>query len=134
MHENRHKKLGWFLIIMCKDHTLSRNHPILCFWLRREGQAKFLCSSLTFTTQEANNACSPWTPCHVYLKSKMLCIHRFSASSSSPRLFGNIEEFRAKSYFTDQKQLIQFSYLLLEKEIFLVASFSEQVAAKGNSL
>ena len=37
--------LGWFLLIMCKEHTLrrstnllrSRNHPTLCLWLRREG-------------------------------------------------------------------------------------------------
>ena len=35
--------LGWFLLIMCKEDTLikstnlfSKNHPILCFWLRRE--------------------------------------------------------------------------------------------------
>ena len=34
--------LEWFLLIMCKDHTLSRytnlsrNHPIVSFWLRRE--------------------------------------------------------------------------------------------------
>ena len=37
--------LEWFLLIMCKEHTrsrsrnfLSRNHPKLSFWLRREGQ------------------------------------------------------------------------------------------------
>ena len=30
-------------------------------------------------------------------------------------------------------KLIQFSYLLLQKEIFLVYSFSEQITAKGNS-
>ena len=37
--------LEWFLLIMCKEHTLSRstnllsrNHSILSFWLRREGQ------------------------------------------------------------------------------------------------
>ena len=35
--------LGWFLLIMCKEDTLikstnlfSKNHPTLCFWLRRE--------------------------------------------------------------------------------------------------
>ena len=31
-------------------------------------------------------------------------------------------------------QLLQFSYLLLQKDIFLAYSFSEQVAAKENSL
>ena len=37
--------LKWFLLIMCKEHTLrrsknplSRSHPALCFWLRREGR------------------------------------------------------------------------------------------------
>ena len=43
------KVLEWFLLIMCKEHTLSvstnlrRNHPTLCFWLRREDrQVKFI--------------------------------------------------------------------------------------------
>ena len=34
--------LGWFLLIMCKDHALTRStnlinwsHPTLCFWLKR---------------------------------------------------------------------------------------------------
>ena len=31
-------------------------------------------------------------------------------------------------------QLIQLIYFLLQKEIYLVYSFSEQAAAKGNSL
>ena len=37
--------LEWFVLIMCKEHTLSRsanhlsrNHPALRFWLRREGR------------------------------------------------------------------------------------------------
>ena len=36
--------LEWFLLIMCKERTLSRtinfassNHPLLCFCLRRKG-------------------------------------------------------------------------------------------------
>ena len=39
--------LEWFLLIMCKEHTLSRstklinrNHPTLCFCLRRQSQKK----------------------------------------------------------------------------------------------
>ena len=39
---------------------------------------------------------------YVCLKSKMLCICRFS-SSSSLRLFRNIGEFGAKKYFTDNQ-------------------------------
>ena len=37
--------LEWFLLKICKEHTLkrstyrfSRNHPTLCFWLRKEGR------------------------------------------------------------------------------------------------
>ena len=37
----------------------------------------------------------------VCLKSKPLCICRFSPSSSSPRLLRNIGEFGAKKYFTN---------------------------------
>ena len=43
---------------------------------------------------------------------------------------GNLEK---KNILQIIEQLIQFSYLLLLKEMFLVHSFSEQVAAKGNS-
>ena len=57
-----------------------------------------------------------------------------SPSCSSPQLFRNFGEFRAKVYFIDHRTaLIQSSYLLLQKESCQVYSVSEQVAAKGNS-
>ena len=49
--------LEWFLLIICKEHTLRRsvnflsgNHLILCFWLRREGQ-EYLTLWLEITVQ-----------------------------------------------------------------------------------
>ena len=36
-------------------------------------------------------------------------------------------------FSTTSEQLMQFSYLLLLKQIFLVYSFSEEVTVKGNS-
>ena len=116
--------MRWFLLIICKDLTLnvptnllSRNYPTLCFLLTTGGQANFLCSSLTFTTQQVN-ACSSGKPCYVCLKSKMLCIHLFSPSSSSPWLLGNIGEFRAKSYFTDHQTANTIQLFVVKKRYF----------------
>ena len=50
-----------------------------------------------------------------------------------PGLIVAFGEFEANYMLQTTKQSIQFRYLLLWKEIFLVYSFSEQVAAKGNS-
>ena len=69
---------------------------------------------------------------YVCLKSKMLCIRRFStSSSSSPRLLG-ISGNSEKNILQNIKKLIQFNYFLLQKDIFLVYSLFEQVATKGN--
>ena len=65
-------------------------------------------------------------------KTPFICL-RFPSSSSSPRLFQNIGEFGAKKNLQTIEQLLQFSYLLLLKEIVLICSFSKQVATKGNS-
>ena len=51
-------------------------------------------------------------------------LHDFSG------IFANSEP---KNISQTIEQLIQFSYFLLQKEVFLVYSFSEHVAAKGNS-
>ena len=54
---------------------------------------------------------------------KILCLN-FSGIS------GNLEQ---KNILQTTEQLIQFSHLLLQKEIFLMYSFCEQVEAKENS-
>ena len=50
-----------------------------------------------------------------------------------PGLIVAFGEFEANYMLQTTKQSMQFRYLLLWKEIFLVYSFSEKVAAKGNS-
>ena len=47
------KVLEWFVPIICKEHILTRstnllnrNHPTLCFWLRREGWQKLILNHL----------------------------------------------------------------------------------------
>ena len=68
---------------------------------------------------------------YVCLKSKTL---RNCLSSSFVHSFSEITRgFGAKNSLQTIGQLIQFSYLLLSKDVFLVYSFSEQVAAKGDS-
>ena len=58
--------LEWFLPVICKEHTLtrstslfSRNHPILCFWLRREGrQMPNIKELLHITDKSSHQMCS----------------------------------------------------------------------------
>ena len=54
-------------------------------------------------------------------------------SCFSASLIRNIGQFGAKNILQTIEQLIQFSFCSYKKEIFRVYSFSEQVAAKGNS-
>ena len=55
-----------------------------------------------------------------------------SCASSSQQLFRNIVEFRAKTYFTDHWTANTIQLFVDIKEIFLVYSFSQQVAGKGD--
>ena len=55
-----------------------------------------------------------------------------SVSPFSVELFHNIREF-GKNILQTIELLIQFSHLLLQREIFLGYSFTEKVAVKGNS-
>ena len=59
-----------------------------------------------------------------------LCVF-FSFFSFFTSLIQNIREFGAKNFFKDQR--MQFTYCPYKKEVFRVTSFSERVAAKGNS-
>ena len=95
--------------------------------------AGFVCSSLMVTIEKAN-ACSPWTSFCVCLKSKTVCVCRFSPSSSSfLRLIRDIGEFGAKHYFTDHRTANQVLLFVAITGNFSGLFFSEHVAAKGNS-
>ena len=54
--------LKWFLLIICKEHTLSRstnllsrNHLTLCFWLRREGRQMVNTEQLLYQTDKSSH-------------------------------------------------------------------------------
>ena len=49
----------------------------------------------------------------------------------SPLIFRNNGEFGAKKYFTDHRTADTIQLFVTKKDIFLVYSFSEYVAAKG---
>ena len=68
----------------------------------------------------------------VCLKSTTLCDRLFSPSSSSPQLFWNIAKVGAKKYFVDHQATNTIQLFVALQEIFLVHSFSKQVAGKGN--
>ena len=55
----------------------------------------------------------------------------FPVSPSTAELFRNIEEFGAKKNFEDHPTGNTIQLLVLQKEIFLVYSFSEQAVEMG---
>ena len=55
----------WFLVKICKEHTLtrsttifSRNHPTLCFWLKRESRQMSNTEQLLHQTDNSHQRCS----------------------------------------------------------------------------
>ena len=83
------------------------------------------CFMLLYFSIEHNKKLN-WAYC--VCKSKVFCICRLSLSSSSPLLFRNMEEFGAKTYFTEHRTVDTIQLF-----VALVCSFCEQVAVKENS-